>query len=40
MEHYVEKYRERFGCYPGEVLADQIYCTRPDRAMLKEKGIK
>ncbi|GAB6118990.1 IS5 family transposase [Dysgonomonas termitidis] len=40
MEHYVEKYRERFGCYPREVLADQIYCSRPNRVMLKEKGIK
>lgn len=40
MEQYVEKYRERFGCYPREVLADQIYCSRLNRAMLKEKGIK
>lgn len=40
MEHYVEKYRKRFGCYPREVLADQIYCSRPNRVMLKEKGIK
>lgn len=28
MMDYIEKYRERFGCYPREVLADQIYCTR------------
>jgi transposase, IS5 family len=40
MERYVEKYKERFGYYPREVLADQIYCSRPNRAMLKEKGIK
>lgn len=40
MEQYVEKHRERFGCYPREVLADQIYCSRPNRAMLKKKGIK
>jgi len=37
---YVEKYSKRFGCYPREVLADQIYCTRVNRALLKEKGIK
>jgi hypothetical protein len=39
MEKYVEQYRKRFGCYPKEVLADQIYCTRSNRKMLKEKGI-
>ena len=32
----VEKYKARFGCYPKEVLADQIYCTRANRKMLKE----
>lgn len=40
MMDYVEKYRSRFGCYPRELLADQIYCTRANRAWLKEKGIK
>lgn len=40
MMDYVEKYRSRFGCYPRELLADQIYCTRVNRAALKEKGIK
>lgn len=40
MTDYVEKYRSRFGCYPRELLADQIYCTRANRAWLKEKGIK
>ena len=40
MMDYVEKYRKRFGFYPREVLADQIYCTRINRAALKEKGIK
>lgn len=39
MEEYVEKYKERFACYPREVLADKIYCTRSNRAMLKTKGI-
>jgi transposase, IS5 family len=37
---YVEKYRSRFGCYPWELLTDQIYCTRVNRAALKVKGIK
>lgn len=36
---YVEKYYQRFGFYPAELLADQIYCTRKNRAALKEKGI-
>ena len=40
MMDYVEKYRLRFGCYPREVLADQIYCTRVNRAALKQKGIR
>jgi len=40
MMDYIEKYRKRFGCYPREVLADQIYCTRANRAALKALGIK
>jgi transposase, IS5 family len=40
MMDYVERYRKRFGFYPKEVLADQIYCTRVNRAALKEKGIR
>lgn len=39
MMMYVEKYYLRFGFYPAELLADQIYCTRENRAALKEKGI-
>lgn len=35
----VEKYKERLGYYPKEVLADKIYCNRENRAYLKEKGI-
>ena len=31
MMDYVEKFRKRFGCYPREVLADQIYCSRVNR---------
>jgi transposase, IS5 family len=40
MMDYVERYFQRFGCYPRELLADQIYCTRANRAALKEKGIR
>jgi len=40
MMDYVERYRKRFGFYPKEVLADQIYCTRVNRAALKDKGIR
>jgi transposase, IS5 family len=36
----IENYKNRFGFYPAEVLADQIYCTRDNRKLLKEKGIK
>jgi transposase, IS5 family len=36
----VEQFRKRFGCLPAEVLADQIYCTRDNRAKLKELGIR
>ncbi len=35
----VEKYRERFGYYPADVLADKIYCNRANRAALKLLGI-
>ena len=40
MMDYIQKYRKRFDCYPREVLADQIYCTRANRAALKELGIR
>lgn len=40
MMEYVEMYRKRFGYYPLEILADQIYCTRDNRRLLKEMGIK
>lgn len=36
----VNKYRERTGYYPLEVLADQIYCTKDNRAWLKKQNIK
>jgi hypothetical protein len=35
----VEKYKERLGYYPREVLVDKIYCTRENRAELKRLGI-
>jgi hypothetical protein len=40
MMAYIEQYKRRFGFYPAEVLADQIYCTRANRAALKVLGIK
>lgn len=36
----VELYKNRFGYYPAEVLADQIYCTRENRRQLKELKIE
>ncbi|HEX3010224.1 MAG TPA: transposase [Bacteroidales bacterium] len=40
MIDYVEQYKRRFGYYPAQLLADQVYCTRDNRTKLKEKGIK
>ena len=40
MMDYVEQFKRRFGFYPAQLLADQIYCTRTNRLWLKEKGIK
>jgi hypothetical protein len=40
LEHSVEEYKRRTGYYPSELLADKIYCTRANRAFLKERGIK
>ena len=36
----VEKYKKRFGHYPADVLADQIYCNRENRRALKALHIK
>lgn len=36
----VERYKKKFGFYPYEVLADQIYCTRLNRKELKDRNIK
>ena len=40
LQHSVERYRQRMGCYPAEVLADKIYCNRENRKWLKERGIR
>jgi hypothetical protein len=37
---YVEKYKERFGYYPKEILVDSIFSTRANRKALKDIGIK
>lgn len=36
----VEDFRSTFGCYPELLLADRIYLTRENRALLKEKNIR
>jgi hypothetical protein len=40
LQQSVERYKQRFGYYPKEVLADQIYCNRENRKWMKEKGIR
>jgi hypothetical protein len=35
----IEQYKDRWGYYPKEVLADKIYCNRENRQKLKELGI-
>ena len=35
----IEQFKSRTGYYPKEVLVDKIYCTRTNRATLKELGI-
>ncbi len=40
LQDSVECYKKRFGYYPKEVLADQIYCNRDNRKWMKEKGIR
>ena len=40
LQDSVAQYRRRFGHYPAEVLADQIYCNRENRRWLKERGIR
>ena len=31
----VERYRQRYGCYPEKVIADPLYGTRANRRFLK-----
>ena len=40
LQDSVEQYKQRFGHYPKEVLADQIYCNRENRKWIKGKGIR
>lgn len=40
MKGYIEQYRNRFGCFPKEVLADKIYCNRENRKYLQEHSIR
>ena len=35
----IEQFKARTGYYPKQVLVDKIYCTRTNRAKLKELGI-
>jgi IS5 family transposase len=39
VEH-VERYKERFGCYPESLHVDQIYRTRDNLKYCKENGIR
>lgn len=36
----IERYKDRFGCYPESVHVDKIYRTRENRAYCKERGIR
>lgn len=36
----VERYRERNGRFPAEILADKLYATRDNRAFCKHHGIR
>jgi IS5 family transposase len=40
LQESVERYKQRFGYYPKEVLADQIYCNRNNRKWMKGRGIR
>jgi IS5 family transposase len=39
LKDQVESYRDRFECYPEEVIGDTLYGTRENRRYLKERGI-
>ena len=36
----IERYRQRYGCYPEAVLADKIYRNRANLAFCKEHGVR
>lgn len=36
----IERYKERYGCYPASVHADKIYRTRANRNYAQSKGIR
>jgi len=40
LKNQVERYRERFGFYPEEVIADKIYGSRDNRDYLKKRKIE
>ncbi|ELS01000.1 Transposase domain (DUF772) [Xenococcus sp. PCC 7305] len=40
LESQVQKYYQRFGCYPESLHVDQIYRTRSNRAWCKKRGIR
>ena len=40
LKSQIERYRQRFGCYPESVHADQIYRTRDNRRYCKKHGIR
>ncbi len=40
LQSQVEKYYQRFGCYPESLHVDQIYRTRANRAWCKKRGIR
>ena len=40
LKFQVERYRERFGFYPEEVIADKIYGSRDNRNYLKKMSIR
>ncbi|MCK5897341.1 MAG: IS5 family transposase [Cocleimonas sp.] len=40
IEEHIENYKKVYGHYPEVLLGDQIYGTRKNRKLLKEKGIR
>ena len=40
LQEAAEQYKERTGCYPESILADQTYRTREKRKYCKEHGIR